>query len=84
MESLESRLIPNNNFSHYITTGLSQLQGSVISVPGTALADKEILVESPASFLCCSLSVHMTGWGVGAKFIPPHPDHITETLPLST
>lgn len=69
---------------HYVTTGLCQLQGSVITDPDTALADEETLVESLASFLCCSLAVHMTGWGVSAKFIPPHHDHITETLPLSS
>lgn len=69
---------------HYVTTGLCQLQGGVTAGPDIVLADKETLVESPASFLCCSLAVHMTGGRVGAKFIPPHHDHITETLPLST
>lgn len=68
---------------YYITTGLCQVLDSVITGPDV-LADKETLVESPASFICCNLAVHMTGWGMCAKFIPLHHDHITEMLPLCT
>lgn len=84
MESLESRLIPNTSCVITSQQVLCQLQDSVITGHDVALADKETLVESPASFLCCNLAVHMTGWGVSVKFIPPHHDHITEMLPLST
>lgn len=83
-KSGEETFITKHQLCRYVTTGLCQLQGSAISGPDIALADKETPVESPASFLCCSLAVHITGRGVGAKFIPPHHDHITETLPLSS
>lgn len=71
MESLDSRLIPSTSCSHYVTTGLCQLQSSTITDPDIALLDKEILVLSPEHFLCHSLAVHITVWGVGARLLHP-------------